>query len=123
MNLPLRSFLPALAIAILAPLVWTPSNADTPGVGFMACIVNRTGNNPRFFYSEVFPRELEDRRASAAYLEKLVAGTSSGRYKLEANCIWHASKAVVMNKMADIVDDVERAGVDTFKWEAFKGME
>ncbi len=117
----IRSFIPALAFALVAPLVHTASAAATPG--FMACIVNRTASNPRFFYTDVFPRDLEDRKASAAKMEEQVARTSSGRYKLEPNCIWHESKAVVMNKMADVVDDVEKAGVDTFKWEGFKGAE
>lgn len=114
-----RSYLPALAFAMVMPLAPTVSNAATPG--FMACIVNRTGNIPRFFYTDVFPRDLEDRKASATKLEDFVLGTSSGGYKLEANCIWHEYRPVVMNKMGDIVDDAERAGADMYKWKGFIG--
>ena len=114
-----RSYLPALAFAMVMPLAPTVSNAATPG--FMACIVNRTGNIPRFFYTDVFPRDLEDRKASAEKMEEQVERASPGRHKLEANCIWHQYKAVVMNKIGEIVNDAESADADTYKWTGFTG--
>lgn len=114
-----RSYLPAIAFAIVMPLAPALSNAATPG--FMACVVNRTGNIPRFFYTAVFPRNLEDRNASAGKMEEQIEQASHGRYKLEANCIWHEYRAVVMNKIADIVNDAENANADTYKWAGFIG--
>ena len=112
----------ALAIGAVAATV-LPSLASAGTPGYMACVVNRTGNKARFFYTQVFPRDLEDRKSSAQAMEKLVDRWSDGRYRLEANCIWHELKAPVQNKLADIVEDVEKADVDTFEVTTFKGAE